>query len=65
MNDSTKVVLSRPSDIPAALVQVFWILLFAAGTIWLAYIRPRQQAAAIEDPDQIPVAPPIEPMGLD
>ncbi len=32
MNDSTKVALSRPSDIPAALVQMFWIILFAAGT---------------------------------
>jgi uncharacterized membrane protein YfcA len=40
-------------------------ILFAAGAIWLVYIRPRQQAAAIEDPDLIPVAPPIEPMGLD
>lgn len=39
MNDSTKVALSRPSDIPAALVQLFWILLFAAGTALAARLE--------------------------
>jgi len=40
-------------------------MLFAAGVFWLAYIRPRQKAALLEDPEFIPVAPPIEPVGVD
>jgi len=40
-------------------------ILFAAGAVWLAYIRPRQSSAEPEDPDLNPVAPPIEPVGID
>jgi uncharacterized protein len=40
-------------------------ILFAAAAVWLAYIRPRQSSAAPEDPDLNPVAPPIEPVGID
>jgi len=39
--------------------------LFVAGAVWLAYLRPRRTAAALEDPELIPVAPPIEPVGVD
>ncbi len=40
-------------------------ILFAAGAVWLAYIRPHQREAEAEDPEFIPVAPPIEPVGID
>jgi hypothetical protein len=40
-------------------------ILFAAAAVWLAYMRPRQNAAAPEDPDPNPVAPPVEPVGVD
>jgi len=39
MNDSTKIALSSPSVIPAALAQVFWVLLFAAGTTLAARLE--------------------------
>jgi biotin transport system substrate-specific component len=39
MNDSTKVALSRPSEIPAALAQMVWMLLFAAGTALAARLE--------------------------
>src|SRR5271155_1379299 len=39
-------------------------ILFATAAIWLAYIRPRQNAAAPEDPDPNPVAPPVKPVGV-
>jgi uncharacterized membrane protein YfcA len=40
-------------------------MLFASGAFWLMYIRPRQRAALIEDPELIPVAPPVEPAGVE
>ena len=50
---------------PTALGWTLCGILFAAAAVWLAYLRPRQSAAAPEDPDVIPVAPPIEPVGID
>ena len=41
------------------------VMLFAAGTFWLMYIRPRQRTALIEEPELIPASPPIEPVGVD
>ena len=35
-------------------------ILFVAAAIWLTYIRPRPSTYPLEDPDLIPVAPPIE-----
>jgi len=40
-------------------------ILFAAGAVWLAYIRPRQSSAEPEDSDLNPVAPSIETAGID
>ena len=39
MNDSTKVALTRPSEIPSALAQTVWMLLFAAGTTLAARLE--------------------------
>jgi len=50
---------------PTALGWTLCGILFAAAAVWLAYLRARQSAAAPEDPDVIPVAPPIEPVGID
>jgi uncharacterized membrane protein YfcA len=40
-------------------------MLFAAGAVWLAYMRPGQSSAEPADHDLNPVAPPIEPLGID
>ena len=40
-------------------------ILFAAAAVWLAYIRPHQNAAAPDDPDPSSVAPQVEPVGVD
>jgi uncharacterized protein len=40
-------------------------VLFVLAAVWLGYIRPRQKTAAREDPEFIPVAPPIEPMSVE
>jgi uncharacterized protein len=38
-------------------------ILFAAAVIWLAYVRPRRSAETLTDPDPVPAAPPVEPVG--